>query len=93
MRRAELDIIPSKNINSLGLRFIFKSLDGEISKEYNSEKPIFNSAVRQDEAYTISNVGGVTKELKGKEPIVQYIVYDKVNNDIEICAECEVKYV
>lgn len=88
-----MDFIPSKNINSLGLRIIVKSLDGEINKEVNFARPIFNSAVTKGQAYTISNVGGVTEELKGKLATFQYILYDKFSNDIEICAESEFKYV
>lgn len=91
-----MDFIPSKDIASLGLRLNVKSEDGLINKEVNFKGPIITGKdiiVKRGEAYTIANAGGVTEELKGKRATFQYILYDKENNQVEICAESEFQYV
>lgn len=49
--------------------------------------------MRKGEAYTITNDGRATEGLKGKLVTLQYILYDKVSNEVEVCGEADIQYI
>ncbi len=85
-----MEFIPSQDISGLGVRFnVIK--DGEAINAY--EREISDSSVQGGQRYVVHAVGGASEKLKGQTVQVQYILYHVEDNNVEICAEADVKVV